>query len=156
MNVLTPSLLASEVLDQNRRKIRRKKKSQAIGFPAPFRQRLVMGNTTEINDMDIDRDDNDSSMVMGVDLDEFYGQSKSCNSCCSALNDDFYIDHPGPSTLSNNDPLSLDFPMTMVDRDEADGQLKLRRSGRIKHSKSFQNISHVGEDIYICRILPYP
>jgi hypothetical protein len=54
---------------------------------------------------------------------------------------DFYIDHPGPSTLSNND--SLDSPMMMEeDIVKADGQFKLRRSGWIKHGKSFQNISH--------------
>ena len=109
-------------------------------------------NTAEIHDMVIDDDNdiNDSSMVMEEDLDESYDQLKSC---CSAPNDDFYIDYPGPSTLSNNVPLLLDTPMMMedLDIDKVDGQSKLRRSGSrwIKHSKSIPNISHVGEDIYL-------
>jgi hypothetical protein len=64
MNVLSPALLASEVLDQNRRFIHRKRRSQAIGFPAPVRQRLAMGNTTEIDAIDHGND-------------ESYGQLKS-------------------------------------------------------------------------------
>ena len=83
MNALAPAVLASQVLDQNRRLVRRKKKSKAIGFPAPFRRRLAMGNTTEIDDMDVDDNDPVSldfseSMAMGLmgeDLDETYGQS---------------------------------------------------------------------------------
>jgi hypothetical protein len=80
MNVLAPALLASQVLDQNRRLIRQKKKSQAIGFPAPFRQQLAMGNTTEVDYMDIDHDYDDPSThdspMMMEDHDEVYGQSK--------------------------------------------------------------------------------
>jgi hypothetical protein len=80
MNVLAPAVLASQVLDQNRRLVRRKKKSKAIGFPASFRQRLTMGDATEIADMDLDDNDPVSlnfseSMMMGEDLDEAYGQS---------------------------------------------------------------------------------
>ena len=78
MSALAPALLASQVLDQNRRSIRRKKKSQAIGFPAPFRQQLAMGNTTEVDFMDIDHDDDPSThdSPMMEDHDEVYGQSK--------------------------------------------------------------------------------
>ena len=79
MNALAPSLLASQVLDQNRRSIRQKKRSQAIGFPASFRQQLAMGNTTEVDFMDIDHDDDPSthdSPMMMEDHDEVYGQSK--------------------------------------------------------------------------------
>jgi len=88
MNALAPAVLASQVLDQNRRLVRRKKKSKAIGFPAPFRRRLAMGNTTEIDDMDVDDNDpvsldfsesmamgEDLDVAMGEDLDETYGQS---------------------------------------------------------------------------------
>ena len=106
MNALGLALLASEVLQQNHNLICQKKRSQAIGFPVLLHHQLAMGsvNAAEIHDMDIDDDDdiNDSSMVMEEDLDESYGQLKSC---CSAPNDNFYIDHPGPSTLSNNVPL---------------------------------------------------
>jgi hypothetical protein len=87
MNVNAPALLASQVLEQNATLIRRKKRSKAIGFPAPSRRRLIMRNTIENEDMDIDQDDNDPGMVMGADLDESYGQSKSC---CSAPNN-YYI-----------------------------------------------------------------
>jgi hypothetical protein len=73
LNVLAPALLVSDVLAQNRRKIGRKNRSQVS---APFRRQLVMGNTTGIDDMDVD--DIGSSMVMGEDLDESYGQLKSC------------------------------------------------------------------------------
>ena len=85
LNALAPALLTSQVLDQNRRLIRRKKRSQPVGFPAPLRQRLVMGNTT------------DSSMMMGEDLDyEVYGQSRSGHSRRIAP-------HAGPSGLSHDD-----------------------------------------------------
>ena len=86
MNSLAPAVLASQVLDQNRKSVRRKKKSKAIpiGFPAPLRRRLTMRKTTEINDMDLDDDDpvvslhssESMSMMMGEDLDEAYGQSR--------------------------------------------------------------------------------
>jgi hypothetical protein len=73
LNALAPALLASEVLEQNRKLIRRKKRSQAIHFPAPLRQQLTMG--------DIDHDENDpvsldSSIMMGAQEDHVYGQSK--------------------------------------------------------------------------------
>jgi hypothetical protein len=60
MNVLAPAVLASQVLDQNRRSIRRKKRSRPIGFPAPFRQRLAMGMSgpSGTTDHEIDVDDN--------------------------------------------------------------------------------------------------
>ena len=81
MNALAPALLASQVLDRNRRSVPRKKKSKAIGFPAPFRQQLAMGNTTEIDNMDVDDNDPVSldpseSMMMGENFDEAYGQSR--------------------------------------------------------------------------------
>ena len=81
MNVLTPAILASQVLDQNRKLVRQKKKSKAIGFPAPFRERLTMGNATEIDDMAIDDNDPVSPdpperMTMGEIFDEDYGQSR--------------------------------------------------------------------------------
>ena len=111
MNSLTPAVLASQVLDQNRRLVRKKKKkSKAIGFPAPLRRRLAMRNATEIDDMDLDDNDPvplDDSM-MGEDPDD-------------------------------NDPVFLDEPMMGEDLDEAYGQSRLHRSGRIaphvEHSK---------------------
>lgn len=84
MNVLTPALLASQVLNQNQRSIQRKKRSQAIGFPAPFRRRLAMDNITEVNPVDYAGPSGDSntlspnpSMMMAEDAencDEVYGQ----------------------------------------------------------------------------------
>ena len=59
MNVLAPALLASQVLDQNRRLIQQKKRSRPIGFPAPFRQRLAMGMSGPSGTTEIDVDDND-------------------------------------------------------------------------------------------------
>ena len=80
MNALAPALLTSQVLDQNRRSIHRKKKSQAIGFPAPFCQQLAMRNTTEVDYMDIDHDHDDPSThdspMMMEDHDGVYDQSK--------------------------------------------------------------------------------
>jgi hypothetical protein len=78
LNALAPAHLASQVLDKNRRSIRRKKRSQAI---APFRQ-LAMGNTgtANVDDIHMDDDDDDdpvsrnSPIMMGEDLDEAYGQ----------------------------------------------------------------------------------
>jgi len=81
MSALAPARLASQVLDQNRRLIRRKKRSQAIAFHSPFHQQLAMGNTTDM-DMDDVGDDpvsHNSPIMMGEDLDEAYGQSKSCH-----------------------------------------------------------------------------
>jgi hypothetical protein len=99
LNAFTPALLTSQVLNQNRRLIRRKKRSQAIGFPARVRQQLAMGNTTEIDaplagpsnssslldppaeDIVMDdseplpHDDADAGMDMGENLDEVYGLS---------------------------------------------------------------------------------
>jgi hypothetical protein len=78
LNALAPAALGSQVLNQNRRLVRRKKRSKAIGFPAPFRQQLAMG------DMDIDDNDpvslNSSESMMMGDLDEAYGQSGLCGS----------------------------------------------------------------------------
>jgi hypothetical protein len=98
MNAHAPAVLASQVLDQNRRLIRRKKRSQAIGFHAPFRQQLAMGNTTEVDDIDHDDIDNDavsvnSSMMMEEELEH-----------------DIYMDHAGPSGLMHDDSLLPDPP----------------------------------------------
>jgi hypothetical protein len=125
MNVLTPAVLASQVLDQNRELIRRKKRSQAIGFPAPFR-RLAMENTTAIDDMDHDVNDPVSlnfSTTMG---DEVYGQLKARHSAMNhagssglsninadavlpdSPNEDCYMDHAGPSALSDDEDIYMD------------------------------------------------
>jgi hypothetical protein len=91
MNVHAPAVLASQVLDQNRRSIRRKKKSRAIGFPASFHQRLAMGNTgtTDINDDDnpFSRDDSPGPMMIEEDLDEAYGQSSHSGRIASHVED---------------------------------------------------------------------
>jgi hypothetical protein len=130
MKALAPGILASQVLDQNRRLVpRKKKKRKAIGFPAPVRQRLTMRNTPdhEIADMDIDLDDKDpvsldvsESMMMEEDLDEAYGQSgriashvedsKSFQniSHISQVDQNMYVDHAGPSGLTHmHDDFSL-------------------------------------------------
>jgi hypothetical protein len=86
MNVLGPAVLSSQVLDKNRKSIRRKKISQAIGFPAPFRQ-LAMENTTAVDDMDLDNNDPfslRSSTMMGENIDEVYGQVGSRHSAMNA------------------------------------------------------------------------
>ena len=88
LNALAPSILASQVLKKNR-KVRWKKKSKAIGFPTPLRQRLAR-NTTEIDDMDLDDNDpvslsSSESMMMGEDIDEAYGQSRLRRSGQTAL-----------------------------------------------------------------------
>jgi hypothetical protein len=104
MSALAPALLVSQVLDQNKRLIRRKKRSRVIGSPAPFRQQLAMGNTTRIDDMDMDHDDDE----------------------------DFYMDHPGPSALSDDDgldPLSHNSPIMMgEDPTNADADMDERAS----------------------------
>jgi hypothetical protein len=69
MNALAPTVLASQVLDQNRKLIQRKKKSQAVGFPAPFRRRLAMQMDPHNNDPALD-----SPMIMGEDFHEVRGQ----------------------------------------------------------------------------------
>ena len=88
MNVLTPALLASQVLDQNQRLIDQKKRSHAVGFPAPFRQRVAMGpgNATEVDDVDHE--------------------------------DSLLLDCPGPSGLVDDDPSSLDSPMMIEEECE--------------------------------------
>ena len=130
MKALAPGILASQVLDQNRRLVpRKKKKRKAIGFPAPVCQRLTMRNTPdhEIADMDIDLDDKDpvsldvsESMMMEEDLDEAYGQSgriashvedsKSFQNIChiSQVDQNMYVDHAGPSGLTHDDILLSD------------------------------------------------
>src|ERR1700679_2468811 len=91
MNALAPAFLTSQVLNQNRRLIRRKKRSQTIGFPSRVRQQLSMGNTTEIDNMDIDHDNNDH---VSLDHDEAYGQSRSGRS-------QHVVPHAGPSSLTD-------------------------------------------------------
>jgi hypothetical protein len=81
LNAIAPAALASQVLDQNRRLIRRKKRSQTIGFHAPFRQQLAVPNAADIDNMDHDVD-NDP-----VDEEDL----------------DIYMDHAGPSTLAKDD-----------------------------------------------------
>src|ERR1700679_2824431 len=137
INALAPSLLTSQVLNQNRRLIRQKKRSQVIGFPSRVRQQLAMGNTTITDNMDIDHDDNehvslDSSMMMGEDLDhEAYGQSMSRSGRSRHV-----APHAGPSSLTHddNEHVSLDSSMMMgEDLDhEAYGQ-SMSRSGRSRH-----------------------
>ena len=90
LNALAPSILASQVLKKNRKLVRQKKKSKAIGFPAPLRQRLAMRNTPEIDNMDLDDNDPVSlnsaeSMMMGEDIDKAYGQSRLRRSGQTAL-----------------------------------------------------------------------
>lgn len=125
MNSLAPAVLGSQVLDLNRKLVRRKKKkTKAIGFPAPLRQRLAMENTTEIDDMDLDDNDpvsfdSSASMMMGEDLDGAIGQSRlrrsrrvaphvehsklfQSTSCISQVNQNIHIDHEGPSRLTRD------------------------------------------------------
>ena len=133
MNALAPAVLASQILDQNRKLVRRKKRSKAIGFPTPLRQRLAMRNTTEMDEMDLDANDpvtlahdSSESMMMGEDLDEVYHQSRLHRSgriarhvehsksfqisVISWVNQNIYIDHEGPSGLTHDDSLSPDPP----------------------------------------------
>jgi hypothetical protein len=136
MNARAPAVLASQVLDRNRRLIRQKKRSQNIGFHAPLRQQHAMGDTTEIDDMDHDDNDSvsldcDSPMMMEEDL-------------------DIYMDHAGPSTNDDEvhgqlDPPHedsfMDSPAPSLPSDDAgmgenlDGEVyglsNLRRSKRI-------------------------
>lgn len=93
MNALAPAVLASQVLDKNRGLLRRKKRSKAkaIGFPAPFHRRLAMGNTIEIDDMDLDDNNSvalDSFMTMREDRNDV-NQSKSFKNI-RQINEDFY------------------------------------------------------------------
>jgi hypothetical protein len=69
MGAFAPAVLTSQVLDQNQRLIRRKKRYQAIGFSTPFRWRLAIGNITEI--------DVNSSIMMGEDPNYEVHQSRS-------------------------------------------------------------------------------
>src|ERR1700678_3333748 len=119
LNALAPALLTSQVLDQNQRLIQRKKRSQPVGFPAPLRQQLVMGNTTN------------SSTMMGEDLDyKVYGQSRSGHSRRIAP-------HAGPSGLSHDDEdIVMDYSAPSIsprpdDDAKVYGLSNLRRSRRI-------------------------
>jgi hypothetical protein len=143
MNALAPAFLTSQVLNQNRRLIRRKKRSEAIGFPSHVHQQLSMGNTTEIDNMDIDHDDNDH---VSLDHDEAYGQSRSGSSrhvaphaepssLTDPLNGDIFMDHPAPSI--SPDPLpDDDVGMHIGENIDAEvyGLSNLRRSRRIADS----------------------
>ena len=123
INALAPALLTSQVLDQNQRLIRRKKRSQAIGFSTPLHRRLAMGNTDPVA--------LDSSMMMGEDLDyEVSGQSRSGHSQRIAP-------HAGPSGLTHDhEDIVMDHPAPSIsprpDNDaEVYGLSNLRRSRRI-------------------------
>jgi hypothetical protein len=83
ISALAPALLTSQVLDQNQRLIQQKKRSLAIGSSTPLHQQLVIGNTSEIDDV--------------------YCQSRSGSSQCIAP-------HAGPSGLTHDNSLSLDPP----------------------------------------------
>src|SRR6202789_2471368 len=143
INALAPAFLNSQVLNQNRRLIRRKKRSQAIGFPSRVRQQLSMGNTTDIDNMDIDRDDNDH---VSLDHDEAYGQSRSGrsrhvaphagpSSLTDPPNEDIFMDHPAPSI--SPDPLPDDDAGMHIGENidaEVYGLSNLRRSRRVADS----------------------
>src|ERR1700678_1631717 len=123
INALAPALLTSQVLDQNQRLIRRKKRSQAIGFSTPLHRRLAMGNTDPVA--------LDSSMMMGEDLDyEVSGQSRSGHSQRIAP-------HAGPLGLTHDhEDIVMDHPAPSIsprpDNDaEVYGLSNLRRSRRI-------------------------
>ena len=117
-----------------------------------------MGNTTEIDDMDLDH--------------EVYGQSRSGHSRHIAPHagpsglthddsllldpshdcEDFFMDHSAPSRapLSNDDdPISHDYPTMM--EEEAYGQSKLHHSGQIAPHAGRQPLSltHDHEDIFM-------
>jgi hypothetical protein len=114
MNALTPALLTSQVLNQNRRSIHRKKRSQAIGFPARVRQQLAMGNTTEI-DAPLAGPSNSSSLLDPPD-------------------EDIVMDHSAPSM--SPEPLPDDDADAGMDMGEnLDGEVyglsNLRRSRRL-------------------------
>jgi hypothetical protein len=125
MSALAPAVLASQVLDQNRKMVRRKKKSKAVGFPAPLCQRLAMGNNAGIDDMDVD--DNDS-------ISESFEPMQTAE------------DHPVSLDSSGSMMMGEDF-------DEAYGHSRLRRSGwiasHVEDSKLFRNISHISKLIRI-------
>jgi hypothetical protein len=87
INAFAPAVLTSQVLDQNQRSIRWKKRSQAIGFSTPFCRRLAIGNTTEI--------DVNSFMMMGEDPNYEVCQSRSGRSQCIAP-------HAGPLGLMHD------------------------------------------------------
>ena len=145
--------------------------------PAPFRQRLTVRNATEVVDMDVD--DNDpaplnfsESVMMGEDFDEAYSRSgqmvphvehsKSLQniSDISLVDQEFYVDHAGPSGHTHDDfllpdplydyraPSLPDDDAVMGENldDEVYGQSNLRRSqwivSHVEHSNSFRNISH--------------
>jgi hypothetical protein len=87
INAFSPAVLTSQVLDQNQRLIRQKKRSQAIKFSTPFRQQLAIGNTTEI--------DVNSSMMIGEDPNYKVHQSRSGRS-------QHVTPHAGPSGLMHD------------------------------------------------------
>jgi hypothetical protein len=94
LNVLTPTILASQVLNRNQTVIRRKKRSHAVGFSTSVHQRLGMSNNNPAS--------LDSSMMMGEDLDEAVLPDRNSS------NEDFPMDHAGPSALSDDDDIYMD------------------------------------------------
>lgn len=158
INVLTPAVLASQVLDQNPR-LHRKKKSQSIGFPQPLRQRLAMDKISEIDNMDhagpshltnhTDPVSLHSSKMMGENLDGPLNEHRSGPSAryvkqskffetISQLHQHFHIDHAGLSGHTYH-PVSLHSPKMMGEN--LDGQLNEHRHARyVKQSKFFETI----------------
>jgi hypothetical protein len=135
MSVLSTAALASQVLDQNPGLVRRKK-SKTVGFPAPFRLRHGMGNTTEINNMDLD--DNVPVSVNSSSQRLAKGKSAEINN--------MDLDDNNPVSFNSSDHESM---MMGDDPDEAYGRLGLDRSGRIapcvEYSESFQYITHISQ-----------
>jgi hypothetical protein len=126
MNALAPAVLASQVLEQNRRLVRRKKKPTAIGFPTPLRQRLAMRNATEFDNMG---------------LDDNHPVSVKSSETMTMGEDDGPLDQHRRLARRKEKSKATEFDNMDLDDDDP-----------VSHSKSFQNIrhiSHVDQNIYI-------
>jgi hypothetical protein len=150
MNALAPAALASQVLDQNRRLVRRKKKSKAIGFPASFRQRLAMGNTTEIDDRVTPKVESQhmNALAPAVQASQVLVQNRKL---VHRKKKSKAIGFHAPSRqqlamgnttdiddmdIDDNDPVSLDSSESMMDLDEAYGSGQF--APHVERSKFFQ------------------
>ena len=135
MSALATAVLASHVLDQNPGVVRQKK-FKTVGFATPFRLQHGMGNTTEINNMDLD--DNIPVSVNSSSQKLAKGKTAEINN--------MDLDDNNPVTFNSSDDESM---IVGDDSDEAYGQSKLDRSGRIapcvEYSESFQYITHISQ-----------
>jgi hypothetical protein len=145
MNVLAPTVLASQVLDQNQTVIRRKKRFYAVGFPAPVRQRLRNNNPFDEAVLP-DR----NSPIEDFPMDHAHAGPSALSDDDDIYMDDIYLDDPASPHHMHDDSASphhtLDDPASPHDIDTHDNPASPHDTHDDPESHDMHDDPHVDDD----------